>query len=143
MLEKVQRRLVRMVSDKKGSTYEERLTSIGLTPLTERRIRGDMIETYRTMNGFNRVDKQNWFKFRDSNNSRATRATVSVTGDQQQSREKVLFKESVRLETRKNFFSVRVVERWNRIPDAVKAQKTINAFKNSHDQWCRSETAHQ
>ena len=87
-------------------------------------------------NRFYRVDKQNWFKFRDPNNSRATRATVLVTGDQQQSREKVLFKESVRLETRKNFFLVRVVDRWNRIPDAVKAQKMINAFKNSYHQWC-------
>ena len=78
------------------------------------------------MNGFNRVDKNNWFKFRDSSSNRATRSTVTVTGDQQHARSDVLFKENVRLETRKQFFSVRVVDEWNRIPDEIKAQKTVN-----------------
>ena len=35
--------------DKKGGTYEERLESIGLTTLVERRERGDAIETFKTM----------------------------------------------------------------------------------------------
>ena len=59
VLEKVQRRLVRLISDKRGSSYEERLMSIGLTSLSERRSRGDVIETFKTMNGFNRVNKNN------------------------------------------------------------------------------------
>ena len=53
VLEKVQRRLVRMISDKKGRTYEEQVESVGLTTLTERRLRGDMIKTFRTLKGFN------------------------------------------------------------------------------------------
>ena len=65
-LEKVQHRLVQMISDKKGETYEERLKSVGLTTLTERRRRGDIIETFKTMKGFNRVNKNNWFQFRDA-----------------------------------------------------------------------------
>ena len=142
-IEKVQRRLVKMISDKRGDTYKERLTSIGLTSLTERRSRGDIIETFRTINGFNRVNKENWFTFRDLSNSRTTRATVSISGEQQHSRENVLYKESVRLDSRKNFFSVRVVDRWNSIPDEIKAQKTVNAFKNSFDEWSRSEAARQ
>ena len=48
VLEKVQRRMVRMISDKRGNTYEERLKNIGLTTLTERRERGDAIETFKT-----------------------------------------------------------------------------------------------
>ena len=138
-LEKVQRKLVRLISDKRGNSYEERLTSIGLTSLSERRRRGDLIETFKMMNEFNRVDKNNWFKFRDSSSNRATRSTVTVTGDQQHARSDVLFKENVRLETRKQFFSVRVVDEWNRIPDEIKAQKTVNTFKNRYDEWSRSE----
>ena len=138
-MEKVQRRLVRMISDKKGETYEERLKSIGLTSLTERRRRGDVIEAFKTMRGYNRVEKDNWFKFRDVSSNRATRSTVTVTENQQHERKDVLFKENVRLDTRKNFFSVRVVDEWNQIPDEVKAQKSINAFKNRYDEWCRSE----
>ena len=56
-LERVQKRLIRNISDKRGETYEERLRNVGLTTLEERRERGDMIEAFRTINGFNKVDK--------------------------------------------------------------------------------------
>ena len=68
-LEKVQRHLIRMLSDKKGESYKERLTNVGLTTLAERRDRGDMIETFQTMSGFNRVDKTKWFQFRNASNT--------------------------------------------------------------------------
>ena len=135
ILEKVQKRLVRLISDKRGETYKERLASIGLTTLTERRSRGDMIETFKTLNGFNRVEKENWFQFRSISSNRATRSTVSITDNEQRERSNVLYKETVRLDTRKNFFSVQVVAQWNQLPDQVKEQKSINAFKNKYDEW--------
>ncbi len=46
VLEKVQKRMVRMLWDRKGDSYEQRLRSVGLTTLTERRQRGEMIETF-------------------------------------------------------------------------------------------------
>ena len=58
MIEKVQERMIRMLSDVKGKTYEEKVADAGLTTLRERRVRGDAIETSKTMNGFNRVDKK-------------------------------------------------------------------------------------
>ena len=115
--------------DKKGGTYEERLESIGLTTLVERRERGDAIETFKTINGFNRVDKTGWFCFLDATNSRATRSTVSIESDGQQERKDVLFMESVRLDSRKNFFTVRTVGKWNEISDEVKSRKSINSFR--------------
>ena len=135
VMEKVQRRMMRMISDKKGKTYEEQLKSVGLTTLEERRERGDMIETFRTMNGLNRVDKKSWFKFRNPENARATRSTVSVTNNEQTERTDVLFMEHVRVDSRKQFFSVRVISKWNDIPDVIKKQKTVNAFKNRYDEW--------
>ena len=46
-LEKVQERLIRLLSDAKGKTYEEKLEDVGLTTLTERRERGDAIEAFK------------------------------------------------------------------------------------------------
>ena len=131
--------MIRNVSDKVGGTYEERLESVGLTTLVERRERGDMIETFKTVNGFNKVDKDEWFKFRSSSNTRATRSTVVMSEGEQRDRDNVIFVENVRLESRKNFFTVRVANGWNRIPENVKNQKSINAFKNSYDNWRKSE----
>ena len=134
VLENVQRRMVRMISNKRGKTYEERLENIGLTTLTERRERGDMIEVFRTMKGFNMVEKEEWFKLRDPAAARATRSTVSVSDEGVEQRD-LLFKECVRLDARIYLFTVRVIQEWNAIPDSVKSQKTINSFKNHYDAW--------
>ena len=69
---------------------------MGLTTLTERRERGDMIETFKIINGFNKVDKTKWFLFRDGTNSRSMRVTVSVSNGVQQEKKNVLFKQTVR-----------------------------------------------
>ena len=98
-----------------------------------------MIETFKMLKGFNRVDKSKWFQFRDPNSNLATRATVSISEEQQIERKNVLFKESVRLDKRKNFFSVRVIDKWNRIPDMVKEQKLVNSFKDKYDEWVESK----
>ena len=47
-LEKVQMRAVRMVSNGHGS-YEKKLKKLNLTSLEERRWRGDMIQTWRSV----------------------------------------------------------------------------------------------
>ena len=142
-IENVQKRMVRMISDKRGSSYEERLENIGLTTLTERRQRGDMIETFRTLNGFNKVDKNEWFRFRDPETSRATRSTVSVSEEGQEPRRNVLAMENVRLDVRKHFFTVRVAQEWNSLPDQVRDQKSVNGFKNQYDAWKRAEKVQQ
>ena len=36
-------------------------------------------------------------------------------------------------EIRRNFWSVRVIEPWNGLPDSIKKQETLNGFKNSVD----------
>ena len=138
-IEKVQRRLIRNISDKKGDSYEERLKSVGLTTLTERRERGDLIQTFKTIKGFSKVDKNEWFQFRSAENARATRSTVEVNDGEQQDRSDVMFMGNVRLESRKQFFTIRVINKWNRLPDAVKNQQTINGFKNKYDEWKQAE----
>ena len=133
-LEKVQERFVRMLSDVKGKSYEERLTEAGLTTLADRRERGDAIETFKTMNGFNNVRKEEWFVMEEEN-SRPTRRNAEVTEEGVKKRVHVLRMESARLEVRRNFFNVRAAKTWNDIPQEVKEKTSVNAFKNAYDGW--------
>ena len=125
-----------MVSDKSGTTYEERLRSVGLSSLRERRERGDAIKTFKTLKGFNKIDGRNWFEI-SGPDARATRRTTSVSEEGETRREGSLYRQNFKLEVRKNFFTVRVVAIWNALPDWVREQQTINSFKNAYDRWKR------
>ena len=131
-LEAVQKRMIRSLSDVRGATYEERLTDAGLPTLDERRKRGDAIEVFKTLHGFNRVQKDNWFDITEQT-ARSTRANTTVTDNKEKRRNYVLCKPPARGEIRNNFFTVRVIRQWNDLPDEVKSQKTVNAFKSSYD----------
>ena len=135
MLEKVQERFLRQIPDVKGRNYEERLNNAGLTTLKDRRRRGDAIETFKTLGGFNRVDKHSWFKIAEDD-ARATRSTATVTGEGEEERKTNILKgETVRLDLRKNFYTVRTVREWNNLPESVRRQTNVNSFKNAYDSW--------
>ena len=136
-IEKVQERMIRMLSDARGKTYEEKLRDVGLTTMTERRTRGDAIETFKTLKGFNRVDKNEWFQI-EQDESRPTRRNTEITEKGEVRRENVLMEEAARLEVRRNFFNVRAAKTWNGIPDKVRNQTSINAFKTAYDNWKRN-----
>ena len=61
LLESVQRRAVRMISNLSG-TYEQKLKMLGLATQEENRVRGDMIEMYKMMTNKNKLDYREWFK---------------------------------------------------------------------------------
>ena len=136
-LERVQERLVRMLSDVRGATYEEKLKDAGLTTLEERRRRGDAIETFKTLKGINGVNKEKWFTM-EAEDTRATRRNTEVTEDGERRRSDILVVERARLDIRKNYFNIRAAKSWNDIPEEVKNQRSVNAFKNAYDKW-RSE----
>ena len=100
-LENVQGRLVRMISDVKGSNYEEKLKDAGLTTLEKRRQRGDAIQAFKTIKGFSRVQMDKWFTFEDEN-ARSLRSNTMMTDEGERRRQYVMKCESARLETRKN-----------------------------------------
>ena len=106
----------------------------------ERRIRGDLIETFKTMKGYNKIDKRTWFKLIDDSQARPnTRQNTCVTQEGEvEKKTDVLERERARLDVRANFFTVRVVKRWNELPENVKNSRSVNAFKNAHDTWKRN-----
>ena len=55
-IEGVQRRFTRLIPGMSGLSYEERLDRLGMYSLEFRRLRGDLIETYKILKGLDRLD---------------------------------------------------------------------------------------
>jgi len=119
LLEKVQRRATRMIDGYKTKPYEERLLLLGLTTLETRRLRGDLIETFKIVKGFSKVDSVNFFSFHDS---------VKTRGHSLK-----LHKGRFRLDVGKFSFGNRVVEEWNALPQEAVDSTSVNGFKNRID----------
>ena len=66
LIESVQRRATKMVRCLRNLSYEERLCVLKLTPLEDRRTRGDLIECYKIINKFDNVDVSQFFTFREN-----------------------------------------------------------------------------
>ena len=120
MLEKVQRRATRMVKGLKKLPYETRLKKLGLYSLERRRLRGDLIETFKILTGKERVNCSKFFELAD--------VTSGLRGHSLK-----LFKPRCHTTIRQNFFSSRIVNEWNKLPQEVIDAPSINAFKNRLD----------
>ena len=123
-----------MISDVKGTNYEEKLKDAGLTTLERRRERGDAIQAFKTIKGFSRVQVDKWFTF-ESESARPTRSNTIMTDEGEKRRQYVMKTEAARLETRRHSYRLRVAKKWNEIPEWVKEKDSVNAFKNAYDKW--------
>ena len=56
MLEKIQRRATKLIPGLRDLRYEERLKECGLTTLETRRVRGDQIEVFKILNGYEKFN---------------------------------------------------------------------------------------
>ena len=61
-IEKVQRRATRMKMGGEVLDYKSRLKRVGLTTLETRRLRADMLEVYKIMNGMEGIIEAKFFK---------------------------------------------------------------------------------
>ena len=57
MLERVQRRTTQIIQKLRNISYEMRLKECGLTTLETRRLRGDQIEVFKILNGYENIDR--------------------------------------------------------------------------------------
>ena len=120
-LEKVQRRATKLIPGLSNLPYEERLKILHLHSLYARRLRGDLILTYRILNGLISISSDDLFTL--NTNSRTRGHNLK------------LYKKRSRLNISKYFFSNRVVSCWNSLPDYVISADTINSFKNRLDNF--------
>jgi len=61
LLESVQHRATKMITDMRNLSYEQRLSRCMLTTLETRRLRGDLIEVFKIMKGFDDLDYRDFF----------------------------------------------------------------------------------
>ena len=112
-IETVQRRFTRLVDGIGLMTYEQRCEKLGLTTLLERRARGDLIETFKIVNGFVQYGNHLFNK--------------SVSG------EKLVLRKNSNTNFKRDFFSSRVVKYWNKLPSSIKTPAQWDDFKHETD----------
>ena len=120
-IERVQRRATKLISECSKLSYEERLKFTGLPTLEARRNRGDLIEVFKMLKGFSKVDYKHYFQLVDNSITRGNKYKLA--------------KSRSRLDIRKYFFSQRVVNEWNKLPDSVVEAESVNSFKNKYDSY--------
>ena len=76
MLEKIQRRATKLIPGLRDLTYEERLNECGLTTLETRRLRGDQIEVFKILNGYENIDSNIFFEIKESKITRGHNYTL-------------------------------------------------------------------
>jgi len=123
LLEGVQRRATKLISELRGLNYNERLKKVNLTTLETRRLRGDMIEVFKIFNGLTDLKASDFFT--PSNNELRGHCFK-------------LFKPRVYSDIGKFSFVYRVVDRWNSLPADVVTAGSLNLFKNKLDLCIRN-----
>ena len=64
MLENIQRRATKLLPELRDLRYEERLKECGLTTIETRRLRGDQIEVFKILNGYENIDSNIFFEIK-------------------------------------------------------------------------------
>ena len=119
-LEKVQRRATKLIQSIKDLPYEDdRLRKLNMPSLCHRRLRGDMINTYKIVTGSYKVDKSIFFQPARETTTRGHRFK--------------LYKQHARTLGKQKTFGNRVLNEWNKLPPYVVEAENVNAFKNRLD----------
>ena len=122
-LERVQRRATKHIPALRNSTYEERVKRLDMFSLNKRRIRGDLIEVFKIINQFDKINPERLFEM---NNVSVTRGNgMKLKGQRYNTT------------ARKSYFPVRVVDHWNKLPTSVVCSNTIDGFKSRLDKHFR------
>jgi hypothetical protein len=82
---------------------------------------------YKILTGKDNVQSESWFR-RAGDGPVRTRQAAGLMN---------VVKPRVRLELRENFFSVRAVDSWNKVPDVIKMARNAGHFKQLYSQHRR------
>ena len=109
-----------MVPARRHLQYEDRLKKIEIYSLAARRLRGDLIETFKLLYGYTNI---NFFKL--NNTSETRKANWKLVNPQT----------TKGLQCRVHFLSLMVINAWNKLPCHVVSPISTNQFKYQLDQY--------
>ena len=116
MVECVQRRATKLLGHIRDLPYPDRLKVLNLTTLEYRRERADLIQVFKIIKGIDRIDVNTFFTMTTDSRTRGHKFKIQ--------------KLRSRLNIRKYFFTNRIVDSWNSLPECVIEVETVDAFKN-------------
>ena len=123
ILERVQRRATKMIQKLRNISYEMRLKECGLTTLETWRLRGDQIDIFKILNGYENIDRNTFVSVKEERRTRGHGITVA--------------KKQFRIDIRKFSFSQRTVNERNRLSADCVGASSVNMFKNKIDMYLR------
>ena len=121
-VEKVQRRFTKRIKGMKDLTYEDRLKALKLPSLEYRRLRGDLIEVFKTVHHINDPSTTSSLFKMYNNVCNITRGHDFKLGKCCPANKK-----------HANFFTNRVINHWNNLPSNTVNAGTLCTFKVSID----------
>ena len=123
-IESIQKRATKLLRVCKAMSYKDRLIFLQLPTLKCRRLRGDMIEVYKVLNGFYDVKVAPILERNLDSRTRGNSFKLKV--------------DRCKYDIRKYSFCNRVVNVWNSLPDHIVSSVSVNIFKNNLDKhWKR------
>ena len=124
-IEKIQKRATKLVSQCKGLTYFNRLKFLNLPILKYRRLRGDMIEIFKMLNGNYDVDIIPNLTRGDETRTRGHGFKLGV--------------QRTKYNLRKFSFTNRVVNFWNLLPSSIVNANSVVSFKTNFDKHMKNK----
>lgn len=116
LIENVQRRFTKYLPGMFDKSYDERLTTLNLDKLEARRIKTDLITTYKILFGHITIDSGKFFRIKNYNITRGHKYKLITT--------------NAHCDTFRYSFTQRIVSLWNSLPSYTDFS-TIHNFINS------------